>query len=71
MTDAPTDPLELLKRADVLRLLRIAKPTLRRWIRGGLFPRPFYLSPTLPVWRRTDIERWLAEREAKAATKGA
>lgn len=38
------------------------RATLRRLCAEGRFPRPAALSPRRLVWRRAEIEAWLAEK---------
>lgn len=57
---------ELLRRVDVLLLLDISDRTLYRWIKTLGFPHPVRTGPphgNSACWRRSDIERWLADRE--------
>jgi len=47
---------ELLTRAELLALLRVSAPTLKRWVRAGAFPAPLKLGPNCLRWRRSEIE---------------
>lgn len=29
------------------------------WVRKGIFPKPFYLTPAIPLWDEADIESLL------------
>lgn len=54
---------ELLRKAAVARKLGRSSWTLDRWIRQGLFPRPFYLVPGGPaMWRPQDVEAFIEKR---------
>lgn len=55
-------PLQLLRIADVCRLLRISKPTFWRMRRDPTFPAPTHISRRLVGWNALEIECWLASR---------
>ena len=51
---------QLLRLSDVLAMTGVARSTLRRQIRKGLFPEPLRWG-TIRVWRRADVEAALAD----------
>jgi len=53
----------VLRRKQVAALLNISLATLRRWQSKG-FPKPVQLGPRCVGFRRSDVEAWLASREA-------
>jgi predicted DNA-binding transcriptional regulator AlpA len=55
----PAPPDQLLKRREVLDLLRLSAATLRRLVRHGLVPQPVRVGNGLR-WKRSDIEAFLA-----------
>ncbi|MEV2063540.1 AlpA family phage regulatory protein [Pseudomonas aeruginosa] len=57
------DPI--LRVADVVQLLNIAKPTFFRWRRLGQFPEPIHFGPRCVGWRKSIVDAWLAEKAAK------
>jgi predicted DNA-binding transcriptional regulator AlpA len=59
-----TDPLELLRAADVCRLLRISKPTLWRLRQAEQFPTPTEVTDRVIAWRRSEVEEWLTTRRS-------
>jgi len=58
---------DLLGTAEVEELLGVPRSTITRWLRDGKMPRPEAKLRATPVWKRTHIERFKAEREAKIA----
>lgn len=55
--------LPLLARvSDLERILPYRKSWIWAAARDGRFPKPVKLSHACTVWRRQDIELWLAER---------
>lgn len=74
-TDAPkrkrtdqdsSEPTELLTIGDLARILKRTPASIRQAKYEGKLPP---CAPILgrPMWRRADIERWIAERFATAA----
>jgi predicted DNA-binding transcriptional regulator AlpA len=63
--DSPaTDPLALITKADLARLLNVTPWTLDRWRKADpSFPEVIWLSDSTPRWRRIDVEKWLASRQ--------
>jgi predicted DNA-binding transcriptional regulator AlpA len=45
---------------------KFSKPTLNDWIRKGRFPKPIYLGPQIRRWRRSEIRKWVADRERES-----
>ena len=60
------DGPELLRVRDVAQILNLSRERVHRLVAKGTIPKPFYLAPRCPRWRRSAIERWLAERERAA-----
>lgn len=59
MNHLPKDGLSRL--AQILPLLPISKSTVWAWVKQGKFPAPVKLSPTVTVWRNSDILNWLEQ----------
>ena len=57
---------ELLRVIDIAAICNLSREQLHRRIARGDFPKPFYLAPKCPRWRRATIEAWLSELEAAA-----
>lgn len=60
-------PLQLLRIADICRLLRISKPTFWRMRRNPEFPRPAELSIGVVAWYASDIQDWIDKRRRPSA----
>lgn len=60
-------PLQLLRIADICRLLRISKPTFWRMRKDPSFPSPTHMSRRLVGWNALEIECWLASRRHVSA----
>jgi len=53
-------PVEgLMRRPEVLSLVRCHKVTLWRMIRRGTFPKPVHITTKAVAWRRSEVLAWL------------
>ena len=59
-----SQPIEqLLRIQGVSAVTTLSKSCINLWVAQGKFPRPLVLSPTIKVWRASDILSWLEERD--------
>ncbi|AKG07593.1 hypothetical protein AAX05_06130 [Moraxella bovoculi] len=56
-TTLPKDGMSRI--SQILPFLPIGKSTVWAWVKDGKFPAPIKLSPTVTVWRNSDIHDWL------------
>lgn len=57
-------PAQGMSRAkDILPFLPFSKTTLHQWSRDGRFPAFIKLSPTMAVWRNSDVIEWLESHD--------
>jgi predicted DNA-binding transcriptional regulator AlpA len=68
---AATSDALLLTAAEVGRMVRKSKATIRRDVAAGLFPPPVQQHGRRILWSRAQIERWLRAAEARAEEGGA
>jgi predicted DNA-binding transcriptional regulator AlpA len=57
-----TDPLELIRKRELAKILGVHVWTIDYWRRLGRIPPPIILSQQVVAWRRTDIEAWLDDK---------
>jgi predicted DNA-binding transcriptional regulator AlpA len=55
---------ELLREKHVRQLVPVAHSTLWAWVKHQKFPSPVKLSERVTVWRREDVENWIAAKGA-------
>ena len=67
--DLPTAVEELLTLEEVAAVLRAPVATLRYWRHLGVGPDGFRLGRRV-VYRREDVDRWVAEQEQAQAPRG-
>jgi len=49
---------------DLIDLTGISRSTLLRWEGDKVIPRRVILGPRMLAWKRSEIDAWLAERDA-------
>ncbi len=59
LTELP--PKAFLRIKTVQRFVGLSKTTIWDWSKAGKFPKPIKLSPTIAVWKASDIHQWLSE----------
>ena len=57
----------LLRKRQLLLVIPIGKTTLYDEIAKGRFPRPIKIGRRASAWLKSEVETWLAEREADRA----
>jgi prophage regulatory protein len=63
---------KLLRIADVSRITTLAKSTIWLKVSQSQFPKPTKLSPSITVWRESDIWHWINDhfQSTKSSTNG-
>lgn len=56
---------ELLTETQVCRMLAIHRSTLSRWIKDGIFPKPFKLRPRCNRWFRDGVNAFMDRNSQK------
>lgn len=51
-----------LRMPAILKITGLGESTIHRLVAKELFPRPVRLGPRAVGWRRSDIDRWSADR---------
>jgi predicted DNA-binding transcriptional regulator AlpA len=52
---------KLLRIEEVSTLTTLGRSTINLWVAQSKFPKPTLLSPTLKVWRLSEISAWINE----------
>lgn len=65
-TSGTANPLDNLTTDDLARSLHVAPETVRLWRHQGKGPRYFKAGRRV-LYVRSDVERWIAEQQIKAA----
>jgi len=60
---------QLLRINEVSELTSLAKSTINLWVSQGKFPKPITLSPTIKVWKASQLDEWIqGQSEPKELT---
>lgn len=51
---------EYLREPDLCAEIAVSRATMWRWVKSGRLPKPIKLSPGVTVWRRAEVEAWIA-----------
>ena len=58
-----------LRIRDVLGRVPVSKSTWWAWCKRGFAPKPIKLSPGTTVWRKSEIDKFIENREVKNYVK--
>ncbi|WP_291340541.1 helix-turn-helix transcriptional regulator [Acinetobacter sp. UBA801] len=47
-------------------LIGVSDKTIWQWVKRGEFPAPIKLSPTVTVWRLSEVQTWMKEKGLEA-----
>ena len=53
-----------LRQPEVLKRIGVSWVTILRWEKQGLFPRRRKIGPRLVAWLGSEVDQWIADREA-------
>ncbi len=62
---SPIPTRQYIRAQELAAMLAVHRTTLWRWVHDGHLPRPVKLGPNTVAWESTQIDAWLAAREAK------
>jgi prophage regulatory protein len=68
-TEAPKP--RLIRRAEVIARVSLARSTIYKRIAAGEFPRPIPIGGGRVAWIQSDIDNWINERLAEAGRDAA
>jgi len=49
----------------VMEQTGLAKSTIWAWVKKEQLPKPLKLSSTVTVWKQSDLNRWIEERQVQ------
>jgi prophage regulatory protein len=55
----------ILRLPQVVEKVQVPKSTLYKWMKKGLFPKPFVLGIRSVGWRAMDVNHWLESRQQR------
>ena len=55
---------QLIRSDDLAAIFGVCRSTIWKWARAGKLPQPIRISDRVVVWRRDEVEQWIADRPA-------
>ena len=62
MSPTPQHQSGFVREKHILQLIPVAHSTLWEWVNIGKFPAPLKLSKRVTVWKRSDVEEFIARQ---------
>jgi len=57
-------PETYLKRQELEAKFQVSRATIYRWTKAGCFPAAIHLGDNMVRWKLSDIDNWIAKKEA-------
>lgn len=54
--------IQILRLREVVKRVGLSKPSIYRFLKDGLFPKPIRLGERAVGWPASEIDEWLANR---------
>ena len=58
-----TSDFQFYRVNELAKILSVSRASIYNWCNQGNFPKPIKISDSVTVWRSSDIENWVNERE--------
>jgi len=68
---SPIPTRQYIRAQELAAMLAVHRTTRWRWVHDGHLPRPVKLGPNTVAWESTQIDAWLAAREAEQKSSSA
>ena len=50
---------------DLTKILSVSRASIYNWLNKGTFPKPIKISDSVNVWRASDIQKWVKDKEGE------
>ena len=50
---------------DLTKILSVSRASIYNWLNKGTFPKPIKISDNVNVWRASDIQKWVKDKEGE------
>ena len=50
---------------DLTKILSVSRASIYNWLNKGTFPKPIKISDSVNVWRASDIQKWVNDKEGE------
>lgn len=55
--------MKIMGRQEVVEATGIHPHQISRWVKAGSFPKPITKLAATPVWRESDVKKWLSKNK--------
>ena len=50
---------------ELTKILSVSRASIYNWLNKGTFPKPIKISDSFNVWRASDIQKWVKDKEGE------
>ena len=50
---------------ELTKILSVSRASIYNWLNKGTFPKPIKISDSVNVWRASDIQKWVNDKEGE------
>ena len=50
---------------ELTKILSVSRASIYNWLNKGTFPKPIKISDSVNVWRASDIQKWVKDKEGE------
>ena len=60
-----TSEFQFYRVNDLTKILSVSRASIYNWLNKGTFPKPIKISDSVNVWRASDIQKWVNDKEGE------
>ena len=57
--------LQFYRVNELTKILSVSRASIYNWLNKGTFPKPIKISDSVTVWRASDIQKWVNDKEGE------
>ena len=59
------EELQFYRVNELTKILSLSRASIYNWLNKGTFPKPIKISDSVTVWRASDIQKWVNDKEGE------
>ena len=60
-----TSEFQFYRVNELTKILSVSRASIYNWLNKGTFPKPIKISDSVNVWRASDIQKWVNDKEGE------
>ena len=60
-----TSEFQFYRVNELTKILSVSRASIYNWLNKGTFPKPIKISDSVNVWRASDIQKWVKDKEGE------